>query len=102
MAKKSVRKRNPARDVLIKNSQVAKAVRESNIKSAKTELEQLAALSHTINHYLIEIYKESNPAISDFKTFAQWKGDGFQVLKGSKAFYVWGTPRNTTTKKTLK
>lgn len=46
----------------------------------------------TVNEGLIEIYKENNPEIKEFNTFWQWKDKGFTILKGSKAFLVWGQP----------
>ena len=31
--------------------------------------------------------------ITEFNTFAQWKELGYTILKGSKAFVIWGQPR---------
>jgi hypothetical protein len=42
-----------------------------------------------INVAIIEtIYKKDGH--ETFKTFDQWKAEGKSVIKGSKAFYVWG------------
>jgi hypothetical protein len=47
-----------------------------------------------VNEAIIEgIYKEESPEIEDFKTFGQWKHEGKTIIKGSKAFLVWGQPR---------
>lgn len=45
----------------------------------------------TINEGLIEHYKKGGH--EQFKTFGQWKDSGFSIKKGSKAFLVWGSPR---------
>lgn len=47
-----------------------------------------------INEAIIEaIYKANNPEIQEFKTFGQWKQEGRTIVKGSKAYLVWGQPR---------
>lgn len=35
----------------------------------------------------------------EFRKFKQWKKDGFSILKGSKAFPVWGQPAKAEKKK---
>lgn len=47
----------------------------------------------TVNTALIGLYAEENEGIEEFKTFGQWKQDGYTILKESKAFLVWGQPR---------
>lgn len=45
----------------------------------------------SVNELLIEHYKtESN--CKTFKTFHQWKAEGYKVKKGEKAYRVWGSP----------
>ena len=45
----------------------------------------------TVNEAIINtVYKDDTHKF--FKTFNQWKADGFFVLKGEKAFIVWGRP----------
>jgi len=45
----------------------------------------------TVNEAIINtIYKDDTN--QQFKTFNQWKADGFFVKKGEKAFLVWGRP----------
>ncbi|MDP1725558.1 MAG: ArdC family protein [Bacteroidota bacterium] len=46
----------------------------------------------TINDALIEtVYK--NKANQDFKSYKEWKKEGYQVRKGEKAFVLWGRPK---------
>ena len=47
----------------------------------------------SVNEGLKEIYEKSDPEISEFKTFWQWKDEGFTIKRGSKAFLIWGQPR---------
>ncbi|WP_231424021.1 ArdC-like ssDNA-binding domain-containing protein [Pedobacter sp. Leaf250] len=44
-----------------------------------------------INSALVDAYK--NEVHQEFKTFKQWKADGFFVKKGMKAFLIWGRPK---------
>lgn len=46
----------------------------------------------SINEGLIELYR--NEGHKEFKTFHQWKDEGKSILKGSKAFLVWGSPKD--------
>jgi hypothetical protein len=44
----------------------------------------------TLNEALIQYYRKTeNDEELVFKTFNQWKEEGFSVIKGSKAFKVW-------------
>jgi len=45
----------------------------------------------SVNEGLIEMYSDGKKL--KYNTFNQWKEKGFQVKKGSKAFLVWGSPR---------
>lgn len=47
----------------------------------------------SVNEGLKEIYEKSDPEIEEFKTFWQWKDEGFTIKRGSKAFLIWGQPR---------
>lgn len=58
---------------------------------ARTLVEQGEA--DTVNECLLAMYSEENEDITEFNTFQQWKQQGFTILKGSKAFLVWGQPR---------
>ncbi len=39
---------------------------------------------------LLKVY--THDGNNEFKTYDQWKRDGFQVNKGAQAFYIWGKP----------
>lgn len=45
----------------------------------------------TVNQALVMIYKDQTEA-EEFKTFKQWKEDGYLVIKGQSSFRVWGKP----------
>ena len=47
----------------------------------------------SVNEGLKEIYEKSDPNIEEFRTFWQWKDDGYTIQKGAKAFLIWGQPR---------
>lgn len=47
----------------------------------------------SVNEGLKEIYEKSDHEIEEFKTFWQWKDEGFTIKRGSKAFLIWGQPR---------
>ena len=44
----------------------------------------------SVNEGLISMY--SNDIHKKFRTFKDWKKSGFNVIKGSKAFFVWSNP----------
>jgi hypothetical protein len=50
----------------------------------------------SVNDALLSYYQ--NDASLEFNTFHQWKEKGFSVKKGSKAFLVWGRPRQVPVK----
>lgn len=45
----------------------------------------------TVNSALVDAY--TNGIHTQFKTFNQWKAEGYFVKKGMKAFLVWGRPK---------
>ena len=47
----------------------------------------------SVNEGLKEIYEKSDSNIEEFRTFWQWKDEGYTINKGSKAFLIWGQPR---------
>jgi hypothetical protein len=47
----------------------------------------------TVNDGLIELYRKEADH-SEFKTFNEWKKLGKSIMKGSKAFLVWGAPKD--------
>jgi hypothetical protein len=52
----------------------------------------------SVNEFLIEMYKENDPGITEFNTYVQWREKGFQVQKGSEAYLVWGKPHELKNK----
>jgi hypothetical protein len=64
-----------------------------NLKAISVSLKPLiqSGAFETINKALINMY--SNNGNEEFKTFNQWKTEGKQIVKGSKAFTVWGKPK---------
>jgi len=79
------------RSALIAASQDAKAFREMMIATANTEEKMLMALSLSINDLLIMAYEQAT-SCKEFRTFYDWKAEGFKVKKGEKAFRIWGRP----------
>ena len=80
------------------------------ISPAKAELIQLSEtvrllqqigeidVYSTLNEALIQYYRKTeNDEELIFKTFNQWKEEGFSVIKGSKAFKVWSAKIKATT-----
>lgn len=72
------------RKQLVEISKVAKALRETE------------EIDGTINYTLLNyIYNTGNA--NEFKTFDEWKREGFGIRKGAKAFVAWGKPREKKT-----
>jgi hypothetical protein len=80
-----------------------------SIKAKREELKSLSAAFkllvkegqlHTINQGLANFYAEQGH--TEIKSYRQWRKDGFQVKKGSKALLLWGEPKpiNSTEPKT--
>jgi hypothetical protein len=47
---------------------------------------------NNINEAVIDtFYKDGDH--TQFKTFNDWKTEGYSIIKGSKAFLVWGKPK---------
>lgn len=49
----------------------------------------------SVNDGLKEIYENSDPDIEEFRTFWQWKDEGYTIRKGAKAYLIWGQPRKS-------
>lgn len=69
------------RKQLIEISNIAKKIREAE------------ALEMTINEILLKIIYDTKE-VKEFNTFHQWKERGYTIIKGSKAFLIWGQPVN--------
>lgn len=62
------------------------------LKGISNELKKLVQEGkfNTINEALAQ--QEYKAPIKEFKTLQQWAKDGFNVIKGQKAFLFWGKP----------
>jgi len=47
-----------------------------------------------LNALILAMYK-AQTGCKVFKTFAQWKAEGFKIIKGSKGYPVFSRPINT-------
>jgi len=88
-------------------TQTAQPVNQNDGKAAiSAKFTALRKLTNEVRPFVKEgVYKNVNAAIIEmcyrvngnetFKTFDQWKKDGFFVRKGEKAFVVWSRPITT-------
>lgn len=75
-----------------------KYIQRRNELKALSKIAQLAIKSEetdasSVNEWILDYYREQEPAISEFNTFNQWKEKGFSIKKGSTAYVIWGSPR---------
>lgn len=71
---------------------MAKEIRAQEVEkvlNAKNESLAISWASRTLNSIIIELFYKKN-GHKDFKTFVQWKEEGKKIIKGSKAFIIWG------------
>lgn len=86
------KKLNPHKALLIERSIEAKELIKIRVAHAETEQEKIIAACLRVNDILMEKHiKESGQ--TEFKTFHDWKKEGFKVKKGENAFRIWGKPR---------
>lgn len=83
------------RAALIELSIKARAYREDQLKKAETEQQLLYWSAIRINDIIAEWYRQQSGA-KIFKTFAQWKANGYNIIKGSKAFILWSKKKSVT------
>lgn len=76
---------------LIEKSIKAKAKIKLLLETAKTDQEILAAASLKVNDILMDDHKAKSGA-NTFKTFKQWKEDGYKVNKGETSYKIWSSP----------
>jgi len=56
------------------------------------DIREFEGLDCSINDLIIErFYKDEQHR--EFKLFKEWKAEGYRVIKGSRAFFVWGKKR---------
>lgn len=80
-----------ARKKLVALSKQAKDVRDMMVAQAPTVEAAINAEDMSVNDVLLMMYREKVGA-GDFKTFRDWKAEGFKVRAGEKAFRIWGQP----------
>ena len=95
MKTKSNKQIDIRRAALIELSIKARAYREEQLNNANTEQQLLYWSAIRINDIIAEWYRKESGA-TVFKTFAQWKTDGFNIKKGSKAFILCSRKRTAT------
>lgn len=81
------------RAALIELSVKARVYRENQLKKAQTEQQFLYWSAIRINDIIADWYRQQTGA-KIFKTFAQWKADGYNIIKGSKAFILWSKKKS--------
>ncbi len=84
---------NPEKTRLIQLSQELKELKKIRLAKVETEAEKLYWTLIGVNGLILNHYHETTGA-KVFKTFKQWKEDGYSVKKGEKAFRVWSAPLN--------
>ncbi len=95
METKSKKQIDIRRQALIQMSVKARGYRDEQIKKARTETDLLYWSSVRINDIIAQWYRDESGATT-FKTFKQWKEDGYSIKKGSKAFILWAKKRKAT------
>ncbi len=92
---RTAKKPNPAteaaRKKLVAMSKQAKEVRAMMVANAPTVEAAIKAEDMSINDVLLMMYREDVGA-GEFKTFKDWKAEGYKVKAKEKAFRVWGQP----------
>ena len=92
---RTAKKPNPtteaARKKLVAMSKQAKEVRAMMVANAPTVEEAIKAEDMSINDVLLMMYREDVGA-GEFKTFKDWKAEGYKVKAKEKAFRIWGQP----------
>ena len=70
--------------------------KRSEIKEISQTLKELKEHGDikSINEGLKEIYRQQGN--KDLRTFQQWKQAGYQVKRGQKALYIWGSQKRKT------
>ena len=65
---------------------------KSMSETAKMMMETNPDVGDRVNDVILEnMYKSEEH--NQFNTFKGWKEQGFKVIKGSKAFFIWSKPR---------
>ena len=80
-------------------SAAARSIKEAMIMACADAEEAMAIEARPLNWFILEfIYMKENPGCADFKTFMEWKGEGYSVKKGARGFPVWSRPKRSERK----
>ena len=79
-----------AREKYVQNRQ--NLIAQSKLARMLMEMGQ----AESVNDGLLTLYDNEQGQTCDYNTFHQWKEKGFTILKGARAFCVWGQPRNAS------
>lgn len=63
------------------------------VSNIAKHLQKTENLDMNINEILLKIIYDTKDC-NEFNTFCQWKEKGYTIIKGSKAFLIWGQPIN--------
>ena len=85
------------RSVLSAKSKEARAYRELMTNTAKTVDDAMIWASRSIND-ILKLWEKERTGATEFKSFFQWKLEGYSVKKGERAFVLWGRKRKATAK----
>jgi hypothetical protein len=89
--KKEITNRKRQFDRLLIASQQARKIQNKLIKEAPSQAAAAYLKARPLNFFLLNfVYKTEE--ITDFKKFNEWKQEGATVIKGAKAFPIWGQP----------
>jgi len=76
---------------LLEASHAARQIKTQMIQKAPSLAMAAYYTTLPINHFLIN-FVYMTEGITDFKKFNEWKQEGATIIKGSKAFPIWGQP----------
>jgi len=89
--KKELSNRQKQFERLLEASHQARAIKTKMINEAPTKAIAAYYATLPLNYFLLNfVYKTEG--ITDFKKFGEWKQEGATVMKGAKAFPIWGQP----------
>jgi len=78
-------------DRLLQATSTARQIKTRMIEEAHSVAVAVYYASLPLNHFLTSyVYKAEG--ITDFKKFQEWKQAGASIIKGTKAYPIWGQP----------
>ena len=85
------------RQVLASLTAQAREIREQMVSHYMEKRDNDNAMrwaGRTLNSIIVEKFYK-NEVNSEFRTFNEWKQEGFSIRQGSHGFVVWGRPLNS-------